>query len=98
MTGTLRAALVPYDADSPKFDEAVSLLDEYAGTYPTRGGLRVSRFEMSSLEGFVSPLFDERKASISSLRNKRRGDRICSLVRDSAVTVTFQVPYFRLVE
>ncbi|CAN0304217.1 unnamed protein product [Ascophyllum nodosum] len=40
LTGTLRAALVPYDAASPEFEEAVELLDQYAGTYPTKGALR----------------------------------------------------------
>ena len=44
LTGTLRAALVPYDAASPEFEEAVELLDQYAGTYPTKGALRVKAY------------------------------------------------------
>eukprot|EP00903_Cladosiphon_okamuranus_P008293 g7980.t1 len=40
MTGTLRAARVPYSSDSYEYDEAAKRLDEHAGSYPIRGELR----------------------------------------------------------
>ena len=39
MTGTLRAALVPYEQGNPSYSAAVDLLDEYAESYPTEGSL-----------------------------------------------------------
>ena len=43
MTGTLRAARVPYDEDDPQYEEAVDTLNEYARSYPVSGELRVRR-------------------------------------------------------
>lgn len=42
MTGTLQVARVPYDEDDPMYTESVNALDAYAGTYATKGTLKVS--------------------------------------------------------
>lgn len=41
MAGTLRAALVPYEEGDSDYEEAIELLDTYAGAYPTKGKLKV---------------------------------------------------------
>lgn len=53
MTGTIRAARVPYDDDTDEYDEAVALLDQHAGCYPTKAELRVSQKE-DRQEAFLS--------------------------------------------
>lgn len=51
MTGTLRAALVPYGEDDALFADSVGILDEYSGSYPTEGSLQASwgRVKMYSI-------------------------------------------------
>lgn len=41
MSGTLRATRVPYGEDDPKYEESLVTLDEYAGSYPVSGKVKV---------------------------------------------------------
>ncbi|CAM9212408.1 unnamed protein product, partial [Ectocarpus sp. 12 AP-2014] len=40
MSGTLRVTRVPYEETHSQYDDAVSLLDQYSGSYPTKAKLR----------------------------------------------------------
>lgn len=42
MSGTLRVTRVPYEETHSQYDDAVSLLDQYSGSYPTKAKLVVS--------------------------------------------------------
>ncbi|CAM9529528.1 unnamed protein product, partial [Ectocarpus fasciculatus] len=39
MSGTLRVTRVPYEETHSQYDDAVSLLDQYSGSYPTKAKL-----------------------------------------------------------
>lgn len=74
MNGTLRATRVPYDEDDPQYEEAVDTLNEYAGSYPVSGELRVRRELHTGVDRYlVRHSFDCRV--LPQLRNDRNQHR-----------------------
>lgn len=77
MTGTLRAARVPYSSDSAEYDEAMDALDEHAGCYPIRGELRVRARVHAvgpqvALSALVQPKFTLDNSQTGAARTARK--------------------------